>query len=259
MNIKKFEMQSYRDSIGGVVSSIENLPYEGFLIRMGYGENYIFGLNIKNKEHSLKIIKEIGDKYISSSPKNTFFVTCSPFLKNEEIFIETLKDNNYIFHGGCARMFLDKSKEFVYPTLPTDYTFKEVKPSSNDYRETFIKCFSSGINKITEEGKKTLLESLQKKEKENKNLHYVLYEKDLAIGLFCIGKDFVGDVGIIPEYQGKGLGSSLLQFAIKKYLEEYNGELSLTTKQDINGNDFIKFYEKNGFYVSHTLNSWKKN
>jgi len=28
MNIKKFEMQSYRDSIGGVVSSIKNLPYE---------------------------------------------------------------------------------------------------------------------------------------------------------------------------------------------------------------------------------------
>jgi len=57
---------------------------------------------------------------------------------------------------------------------------------------------------------------------------------------------FVEDFCVLPEFQGQGVGSRLLDFARKQLKPEGIGTLTLLTER---GYPAVKFYEKNGFKV----------
>ncbi len=72
---------------------------------------------------------------------------------------------------------------------------------------------------------------------------YVFKEQDIIQGFISIldGK-FIGALFVGIEYQRKGIGEKLLQFALKKY-----GNLRLAVYKKNKG--AVDFYKKNGFAV----------
>ena len=84
------------------------------------------------------------------------------------------------------------------------------------------------------------------KEKVLKEDQVVVADESGKVVGFCAFKDgWIDHLYILPEYQGKGIGKSLLNRA-----KDGNSKLELWTFQ--RNTDAIKFYEKNGFALAET-------
>ena len=55
-----------------------------------------------------------------------------------------------------------------------------------------------------------------------KGIVYILYEGDNAVGTLTLRDNEICRLFVLPEYQGKGYGSRLLDFAEKKIAENYS-------------------------------------
>ncbi len=78
---------------------------------------------------------------------------------------------------------------------------------------------------------------------------FVAKEDDKVVGLidFWITFEFgsINQIAVLPEYQKKGIGSSLLREAFKMMLEE--GVYEVTLEVRIHNKQAISFYESHGF------------
>ena len=82
----------------------------------------------------------------------------------------------------------------------------------------------------------------------NKNYTYIIIYENKKIGFYqckLINKDtcYIENICIIPEYQGKGIGTKILSDIIEKY-KEYNVEI-----QYFKNNPVGNLYKKLGFNI----------
>ena len=90
----------------------------------------------------------------------------------------------------------------------------------------------------------------------DKNSHYwVAEENDIVVG-FCSalrkdGKDRIGAIYILPEYQGKGVGKKLIFEGIKWL----GGKKDIFIGVASYNNDAIKFYKSSGFINTGEIGS----
>lgn len=83
---------------------------------------------------------------------------------------------------------------------------------------------------------------------------YVAYDGDVVVSTLCgrimtymgFKELWVDDFSVDPEYQGKGIGSRMIEFVREEMKKEKDkvSYLSLNTEK---GYPAVKFYEKNGF------------
>lgn len=83
-------------------------------------------------------------------------------------------------------------------------------------------------------------------EEENSTLGFASYELNYENS----NKTKIHKIYVLPEIQGKGLGKKLINFIIKKALENNNSDVLLNVNRF---NKAIGFYENIGFKISETV------
>lgn len=83
-------------------------------------------------------------------------------------------------------------------------------------------------------------------EEENSTLGFASYELNYENSY----KTKIHKIYVLPETQGKGLGKKLINFIIKKALENNNSDIILNVNRF---NKALGFYENIGFKISETV------
>ena len=91
--------------------------------------------------------------------------------------------------------------------------------------------------------------------------YFVALENETAIGyigLFSMDTDYnIISFAVLPEYQRSGVGSALLERAIKFAKDSSKKTMSLEV--DVNNEQAISFYKNHGFFVTNIRKNYYKN
>jgi ribosomal protein S18 acetylase RimI-like enzyme len=90
----------------------------------------------------------------------------------------------------------------------------------------------------------------------NKDCNYVLFEDGKLIASVLVKGGYIDDLYVIPEYQGRGLGKKVVQFAINKALENKAEKIELGAVEW--NTRAIKLYESLGFEIVQTVHSYRQ-
>lgn len=129
------------------------------------------------------------------------------------------KDSKIHLKYLCSTTYLIESKDrtVAYYTLLNDLL--NISP-------TYNKDFKSEIKRLTKE-------------------HFNFYIEMLRVNLYPAAK--IGRFAVDNEYQGKGIGSSLLKSILISFLFHNKTGCQFLTVDALNNKDTLRFYEKNNF------------
>lgn len=243
--------ENSQNNIIGFAGIVKSPIYKNTRV-VGYGilpEYFKTDLPRKLIDNSLTLGKKLKVPELLFSTTGTL---SDPF--DEKLESLGFKPIQYTWH-----MRLDDFNLFKLPKKP--YTIKLQKQMEiNDYysyanviNQAFQEHFK-WENK-TEEFYKKINEILQKT---NKIEHYVAYENDKLIGS-CMGiinpkQDFIGSIGnfgILPSYQHRGIGSTLFAFGVDSLRKQGCKEINLAV--EAKNERALGLYKKFGFIIQDNL------
>lgn len=86
---------------------------------------------------------------------------------------------------------------------------------------------------------------------QNRDCIYLLMDGEKLAASVVVGRSSIEDVFVVPEYQGKGLGREMMQFALNKALDNGSGPILLSA---IEWNTrALRLYESVGFRVAKRI------
>lgn len=91
----------------------------------------------------------------------------------------------------------------------------------------------------------------------NKNNIFLLFDKGTIIATVMISDGYLDNIVVAPNYQGKGLGRKVTQFAINRALERVSPEDIHLTVLTWNKNA-IGLYKDLGFEIVHTVDFYRQ-
>ena len=156
-------------------------------------------------------------------------------------------------------MLLDDFNLFKLPKIPNEITVRknlEIDDYQN-YANVMNQAFQGHFkweNK-TEEMYKQMNDMIQKT---NQIEHYLAYENDKLVGT-CMGilnpklefTGSIGNFGILPSHQHRGIGSSLFAFGVESLREKGCKEINLTVEAE--NERALDLYKKFGFKIQPHL------
>jgi len=213
-------------------------------------ENYASLINAKQPE---ELIKEVVEFYKSKNRKPAFYLTPWTKPKNFETILQS---------HGFKLAYKDAWQVYTGKrdiSLPADLDFKEVKTRKDMdiFVETFNKAYSGvpgdPYGALPKEYGEAFYLTLGKKLRRN----YILYSNGMpvATGSLMIFKDCAGiyGIGTDPNFRKKGFGAAMVNFCVKKALEDKYKYIFLQTEK---GSTVEKFYNKLGFETAFTGICW---
>lgn len=85
----------------------------------------------------------------------------------------------------------------------------------------------------------------------NKDRIFVMIQDEKLIGSVTIQEDFIEDVFVAPDYQGRGIGKEVMRFAVNKVIDSTNRPAKLSA---IKWNSrALHLYQSVGFGLSKTI------
>jgi len=256
LNVKNIELEWMLSSLKGS-GFLRRTPFEGYCVS-NYSGNYIYSLNLEDND-VLQSVLNVEEWLIKNKISNAVFAVMSNYTNREFDLCNVLEGLDYNISRKSARMFFNPNVSFGEFRAKIDFQIKEVSNLKNNYIDCFSKVFSEGINRASEEYIR-MLESL---ELSSKHRAFVMYDNQRPIGTISLSLNdevnIIGDVGIIEEYRGNGLGYKLMEFIVELNSKIGQGRsLALSTGINNTGLDYRKFYKACGFETQYILSRYVK-
>jgi len=205
-----------------------------------------YGTRIKSKRDSEGTISEVADFLQKKKRKPAFYLTpfCIPVN-----FFQILESQGYVCKSTDAWMFFRGN-----PIVQIPYNLKvkrvENKTDMLFFKEVYDAAYSSknGTYCFPPEYGIAVFNSYDRQETNVTVRNYLVFDNETPVGILSLlskdGLFGIYNVGTIPSFQKRGIGSTLTNLAISKAIIEGAKAIFLQTEKDSPNESF---YKKQGF------------